>query len=66
MSHASSHDRMSGVWTYNKLYIPSEEKNGQTKLFYIPQIGYFLVVLTDSKFELYQVDNDQKQLLPLM
>ena len=54
-------DLSSGVYLYDRLLIPSIEKNGRVKIFYIPSIGYFMSVLTNNRFELYKLNTNSSK-----
>lgn len=61
-STTSSHDRLSSVYCYPNILLPSSNSLIQTKLIYIPESKYFLIVLHQSKIEIYSVLTSEKKL----
>jgi hypothetical protein len=60
--YTNSHDFSSGVYNYEKIMIPSNEADLQTKLIYVPNIGYYLIAMTSKRVEIYEVRNKTKNL----
>mmetsp|Transcript_30088 Transcript_30088/g.26665 ORF Transcript_30088/g.26665 Transcript_30088/m.26665 type:complete len:116 (+) Transcript_30088:685-1032(+) len=57
-----SHDKVSGVHNYQKIFVPNSERNTQVKLIFVPQDKYFFVVLTSTQLDIYKLNTETKTL----
>jgi hypothetical protein len=60
--YTNSPDFSPGVYNFDKIMIPSNEPDLQTKLVYVPEIGYYLIAMTSRRLEIYEVQNETKNL----